>query len=56
MKSVCILTDHVSTENSDIAELLGVKSMRVKQLLKERQDEGAIIAEGGNKNHMYKLK
>ena len=38
------------------AELLGVKSTRVKQLLKELLDEGVIMAEGSNKNRVYKLK
>ena len=49
-------TDHVSAKNTDIAELLGVKSTRVKQLLKELLDEGVVVAEGNNKNRVYKLK
>ena len=35
---------------------LGVKSTRVKQLLKELLDEGVVVAEGNNKNRVYKLK
>ena len=50
------LTDHVSAKNADIAELLGVKSTRVKELMKELLDEGVIVAEGSNKNRVYKLK
>lgn len=50
------LTDHASAKNADIAELLGVKSTRVKQLLKELLDEDVIVAEGSNKNRVYKLK
>ena len=53
---ITYLTDHVSAKNTDIAELLGVKSTRVKQLLKELLDEGAVVAEGNNKNRVYKLK
>ena len=53
---ITYLTDHVSAKNTDIAELLGVKSTRVKQLLKELLDEGVVVAEGNNKNRVYKLK
>ena len=53
---ITYLTDHVSAKNTDIAELLGVKSTRVKQLLKELLDEGVIVAEGSNKKRVYKLK
>lgn len=53
---IAYLTDHVSAKNIDIAELLGVKSTRVKQLLKELLDEGVVVAEGSNKNRVYKLK
>lgn len=53
---ITYLTDHVSAKNKDIAELLGVKSTRVKQLLKELLDEGVVVAEGNNKNRVYKLK
>ena len=50
------LTDHISAKNSDIAELLGVKSTRVKKLLSELITEGVVVAEGGNRNRTYKLK
>ena len=53
---IMYLTDHVFAKNTDVAELLGVKSTRVKQLLKELLDEGVIVAEGSNKNRVYKLK
>ena len=53
---ITYLTDHISAKNIDIAELLGVKSTRVKQLLKELLDEGVVVAEGSNKNRVYKLK
>ena len=53
---IMYLTDHASAKNADIAELLGVKSTRIKQLLKELLDEDVIVAEGSNKNRVYKLK
>ena len=53
---ITYLTDHISARSADIAELLGVKSTRAKQLLKGLLDEGVVIAEGGNKNRVYKLK
>lgn len=53
---ITYLTEHVPAKTTDIAALLGVKSTRVKQLLKELQNEGVIDAEGGNKNRVYKLK
>ena len=53
---VAYLTDHISAKNIELAELLGVKSTRVKQLLKELIDEGIIVAEGSNRNRTYRLK
>ncbi len=53
---VIYLTDHISAKSADIAELLGVKSTRVKQLLKELQDEGIVATEGSNRDRIYKLK
>lgn len=53
---VAYLTDHISAKNTELAELLGVKSTRVKQLLKELIDEGIIVAEGSNRNRTYRLK
>ena len=50
------LTDHVSARSSEIAELLGVKSTRVKNLLSALIADGAIVAEGANRNRRYRLK
>lgn len=50
------LTDHVFAKNADIAALLRVKSTRVKKLLSELIADNIIVAEGGNKNRVYKLK
>ena len=53
---ITYLTDHVSAKSSDIAELLGVKSMRAKKLLSELIAEETVVAEGGNRNRAYRLK
>ena len=53
---IAYLTDHVSAKSTDFAELLGVKSTRVKQILKEMLDEGTIVADGSNRNRTYRLK
>lgn len=53
---IAYLTDHASAKSSDIAELLGVKSTRVKKILSELIGEGVVVAEGGNRNRTYRLK
>lgn len=53
---IAYLTDHVSAKSTDFGEILGVKSTRVKQILKEMLDEGTIVADGSNRNRTYKLK
>ena len=50
------LTDHVSAKSSDIADMLGLKPTRAKEILAELAADDIIIAEGGNKNRIYKLK
>ena len=50
------LTDHVSARSSELAELLGVKSTRVKNLLSALIDDGIVVAEGANRNRTYRLK
>ncbi len=49
------LTENVSAKSSDIAELLGLKSTRVKEILAEMIAEEIVCAEGGNRNRTYKL-
>ena len=53
---ILYLTDHASAKSADIAELLDVKSTRVKKLLSELISEGVVVAEGSNRNRTYKLK
>lgn len=50
------LTDHVSARSSELAELLGVKSTRIKNLLSALIADGVIVAEGANRNRTYRLK
>ena len=53
---ILYLTDHTSAKSADISMLLDVKSTRVKKLLSELIAEGAVVAEGSNRNRTYKLK
>lgn len=50
------LTMNVYAKNSDIANLLGVKSTRVKQIMKALVEAEIVVAEGENKERVYKLK
>ncbi|MBQ1233880.1 MAG: winged helix-turn-helix domain-containing protein [Clostridia bacterium] len=50
------LTENVCATSTEIAELLGLKSTRAKEILSEMVSEGIIVAQGGNKNRSYKLK
>lgn len=50
------LTEHVSAKTSEIADLLGLKPTRAKEILAELVTDDIIIAEGGNKNRIFKLK
>ena len=50
------LTENVTAKTSDIADLLGVKAARARRLLAEMVADGILVAEGGNKNRIYKLK
>lgn len=53
---VVYLTENVSAKSSEIAELLGLRPTRAKEILAEMVDEGIIVAEGGNRNRTYRLK
>ena len=53
---ISYLTENVSAKSTEIAELLGLKPTRAKEILAEMVDEEIIVAEGGNKNRVYKLK
>ena len=53
---ISYITENVSAKSTEIAELLGLKPTRAKEILAEMVDEEIIVAEGGNKNRVYKLK
>ena len=50
------LTDHVNVRSSELTELLGVKTTRVKNLLNSLIADGIVVAEGANRNRTYRLK
>ncbi len=50
------LKDHVSAGSLDIADYLGLKSLRTRDYLNELIAEDVVVSEGGNKNRKYKLK
>jgi Mn-dependent DtxR family transcriptional regulator len=47
------LTENVQGKNSDFANLLNVKSTRVKQIIYELIDEDIVVVEGANRNRTY---
>ena len=50
------LTNQGKCSVSQLTQVLGVKSTRVKQLLYELVSEGIVVPEGGNRNRTYRLK
>lgn len=50
------LTDNISAKCSDISSLIGLSLPRTRAILSELIDDRIIIAEGANKNRVYKLK
>ena len=53
---ISYLTENVSAKSTDIAELLGLKPVKAKEILFEMVDEQIIVAEGGDDATAYKLK
>ena len=53
---IAYLTDRPSATTTELCELLGLKSTRVRELLRTLAAENIISAEGSNKNRIYKLK
>lgn len=53
---VIFIKEQGSVKNRELCDLLGVKSSRVKQLLRELIDEDILVAIGGNRNRTYSLK
>ena len=50
------LTTNASAKSSELAELVGLKSSRLKEILSEMISDDIIVPEGNNKNRRYKLK
>ncbi len=50
------LTRNVSAKSSELAELVGVKSSRIREILNEMVADGIVVTEGSNKNRTYHLK
>ena len=50
------LTVHVTAKNTDLAELLGLKPTRIRELLAGLIEDQIVVAEGEKKSRIYKLK
>ncbi len=50
------LTVHRTAKNTDLAELLGLKSTRIRELLSGLIEDQIVTAEGEKKSRVYKLK
>ena len=50
------LTDNPSASSAMLAELLGLKLTRTREILREMVNAGIIVSEGQNKNRIYRLK
>jgi len=50
------LTEKVTVKAVELEELLGVKKSRARKLLSELLEDNIILAEGANRNRIYKLK
>ncbi len=53
---IAYLTDHVTGTTADFTNLLGLKSTRIRELLRSMVQEDTIVAEGSNRNRTYRLK
>lgn len=50
------LTDHSEAKATEIAEYVGLKSSRTRDYLNLLISEGLVVAEGANRNRIYRLK
>lgn len=53
---ISYLTENISAKSAEIAELLGMRSEKAKEILAEMVNEEIIVADGNGKNITYKLK
>ncbi len=50
------LTENITGKTSDFCKLLSLRSTRIKELLSQLIADDIIVAEGANKNRVYRLK
>ena len=50
------LTDHAAAKSSEIGESIGLKSSRVRDYLNMLIKEDIVVAEGSNRNRIYRLR
>ena len=50
------LTDNVSASPAVLAEVLGIKSSRTRDILRVMREEGIIEAQGSGRNRIYRLR
>ncbi len=50
------MTDHASATRAEIGEMLGLKDTQVKTILRQLIKDDIVVAEGANRNRVYKLK
>ena len=50
------LTDNVSASPAVLAEVLGIKSSRTREILRVMREEGIIEAQGSGRNRIYRLR
>ncbi len=53
---ISYLTDNAQAKTSEIAEYIGLQPSRTRDYLKELVGDGIVVAEGENKNRVYRLK
>ena len=53
---ISYLTENITAKSSDISSLIGISTPRTRAILSEMTEEGIIVAEGANRNRIYKLK
>ena len=55
-KIIEYLTDHALARSSEIGKAVGLKSSRIRDYLNMLIKEDIVVAEGSNRNRVYRLK
>ena len=53
---ISYLTENVTAKSSEISSLIGISAPRTRAILSEMTEDGIIVAEGANRNRVYRLK